>query len=156
MPISDYLRALRSKIGTDAVLMPGVSALIFNDADEVLLHRSADDGKWYTIGGAIDPGETPAAAAERESLEETGLRVSADRIVGVYADPLHTYPNGDRVHYVITAFACRIVGGQLAADEESIELRFFAADALPPDLLPTHRHRVLQSLNRDDRAYFQT
>jgi 8-oxo-dGTP pyrophosphatase MutT (NUDIX family) len=30
---------------------------------------------WFTIGGGIDPGESPAAAAARELLEETGLVV---------------------------------------------------------------------------------
>jgi 8-oxo-dGTP pyrophosphatase MutT (NUDIX family) len=156
MPISAYLRNLRQKIGTTPVLMPGVTALIFNDAGEILLHRSADDAKWYTIGGAIAPGEHPAAAAQREALEETGLHVTPDRIVGVYADPLHTYPNGDQVHYIITAFACRITGGQLGADEESLELKFFPANNLPQDLLPTHRHRILQALKDDPRAYFQS
>ncbi len=30
---------------------------------------------WFTIGGGIDPGESPAAAAARELLEEAGLAV---------------------------------------------------------------------------------
>lgn len=32
----------------------------------------------YVPGGAIEPGETPAAAAEREALEETGYRVRVE------------------------------------------------------------------------------
>lgn len=31
---------------------------------------------WFPPGGAVEPGETPAEAAVRETLEETGLRVS--------------------------------------------------------------------------------
>lgn len=154
MPISDYLRNLRQKIGHDLILVPGVTALIFNSAGEVLLQRAADDGKWYTIGGAVDPGEDPADAAVREVLEETGLRVTPQRVVGVYTDPLVVYPNGDRVIYVSTCFICRIVGGTLAAgDDESVELRYFPPDRLP-ELLPTHRHRIEQALKNEDRAYF--
>ncbi|MDB5323641.1 MAG: MutT/NUDIX family protein [Phycisphaerales bacterium] len=154
MPISNYLKSLRQKIGTDLVLIPGVTALIFNPENHVLLHRAATDGRWYTIGGAIDPGEEPADAAVREVFEETGLRVRPVRIVGVYTDPLVTYPNGDRVCYVSTCFQCEIIGGSLTPqDDESLELRYFPPSALP-ELPATHRHRILQALQNQDRAYF--
>ena len=154
MPISAYLKSLREKIGNDLVMMPGVTALVFNDAGEVLLHRSADDGRWYTIGGAVDPGEEPADAAVREVLEETGLHVVPERIVGVYADPPVTYPNGDKVLYVSTCFLCRQVGGTLGpGDDESLELRYFSPRELP-ELLATHRHRIEQALRAEPRAFF--
>jgi 8-oxo-dGTP pyrophosphatase MutT (NUDIX family) len=34
-------------------------------------------GKWSIVGGHIEPGETPIAAARREMTEETGLQVTA-------------------------------------------------------------------------------
>jgi 8-oxo-dGTP diphosphatase len=154
MPISEYLRKLREKIGHDLVLTPGVTALIFDDQDRVLLHRAATDGKWYTIGGAVDPGEDPADAAVREVFEETGLRVRPVRIVGVYTDPLVEYPNGDRVCYVSTCFLCQIVGGKLEPqDDESLELRYFPPTELP-ELPASHRHRIVQALKIKDLAYF--
>jgi 8-oxo-dGTP pyrophosphatase MutT (NUDIX family) len=154
MPISDYLRKLRLKIGNDVVMVPAVTAIIFNSAGEVLLQRAADDGKWYTVGGALDPGEDAADAVVREVLEETGLHVIPERIVGVYSDPLTVYGNGDKVLYVSTCFVCRVVGGTLApGDDESLELRYFPLDRLP-ELLPTHRHRILQAVKNEDRAYF--
>jgi 8-oxo-dGTP pyrophosphatase MutT (NUDIX family) len=157
MAISDYLRTLRQKLGHDLVLVPGVTALIFNSAGEVLLQRAADDGRWYTIGGAVDPGEELGDAVVREVFEETGLRVAPERVVGVYTDPLVVYPNGDRVIYVSTCFVCRAVGGgsagALAGDDESLELRYFPVDRLP-ELLPTHRHRIFQAVKNENRAYF--
>jgi 8-oxo-dGTP diphosphatase len=154
MPISEYLRKLREKVGTELVLIPGVTALMFDDQDRVLLHRAATDGKWYTIGGAIDPGEEAADAAVREVFEETGLRVRPVRIVGVYTDPLVTYPNGDRVCYVSTCFVCEVIGGELQPqDDESLELRYFSVNELP-ELPASHRHRIVQALKNQDRAYF--
>jgi len=154
MPISTYIRNLRRKIGTDRIMMPAVSAIIINDAGEVLLHRSADDGNWYVIGGAPDPGEDPARAAAREALEETGLIVRPERLIGVYADPLVRYPNGDEVLYTATAFLCRPIGGSLKiGDDESLEVRYFRPDALPA-LMPTHRLRIEHALSDDQRAYF--
>ena len=77
----------------------------------MLLQRAADDGKWYTVGGAVDPGEEAADAVVREVLEETGLNVVPERMIGVYTDPLAVYRNGDEVLYVSTCFACRVVAG---------------------------------------------
>ncbi|HET6246755.1 MAG TPA: NUDIX domain-containing protein [Tepidisphaeraceae bacterium] len=154
MPISQYLRNLRSKIGADAVMMPAVSAIIINDAGEILLHRSRDDGKWYLIGGALDPGEEPAQAAVREAFEETGLIVRPSRLLGIYVDPLIRYPNGDQILYTATAFLCRPVGGSLkVGDDESYEVRYFAPEALPV-LMPSQRIRVDNALSKDERAYY--
>src|SRR5207302_9028236 len=125
-----------------AVMMPGVSAIIVNDAGHVLLHRAGHDGKWYVIGGAPDPGEELADAAVREALEETGLTVVPERLVGVYTDPLVRYANGDEVLYIASVFRCRPVDGiAKVADDESFEVRYFAPDALPT-LLPTHQLRI--------------
>jgi 8-oxo-dGTP diphosphatase len=156
MPISDYMRRLREKVGTDLIMMPGAAALIFNDAGEVLLQRRSDSGQWGLPGGAIDPGEEPADAIIREAFEETGLIVKPERIVGVYGGPdyLHTYPNGDRVAIISIAFYCTIVGGHLhIADDESLELRFFSPDALPPR--QWLRERVNDALRGEERAIFK-
>jgi 8-oxo-dGTP pyrophosphatase MutT (NUDIX family) len=154
MPISDYLRNLRRKIGNQCIMMPAVSAIIINDRREVLLHRSSHDGKWYVIGGAPDPGEEPAHAAVREAFEETGLIVRPTRLVGTYADPIVTYSNGDQVLYTATVLRCDPIGGALrVADDESLEVKYFDPDRLP-ELLPTHRLRIEHALSGDERAYF--
>jgi 8-oxo-dGTP pyrophosphatase MutT (NUDIX family) len=41
----------------------------------VLLHRHKRLGLWLQPGGHLEPGETPWAAARRESGEETGLQL---------------------------------------------------------------------------------
>ena len=154
MPISEYLRKLRSKIGTDRVMMPAVSAVIVNDQRQVLLQRASDDGKWYVIGGALDPGEEPANAVTREALEETGLIVRPERLSGVYVDPVIRYSNGDEVLYTATCFLCRVIGGELkVCDDESLEFRWFAPDALP-DLPKGHCQRIEHALNGTERAYY--
>lgn len=115
------------------VLMPGVTAVVFNDANEVLLIRSADSHQWELIGGAADPGEQFADAVIREVKEETGLDVIPERIVMVDTPPLITYPNGDVVQYMGCIFACKRVKGELQAQEgEVLEVRFFPLDQLPP------------------------
>jgi 8-oxo-dGTP pyrophosphatase MutT (NUDIX family) len=154
MPISDYLRNLRQKIGQAVILTPGVSAIIINDAGQVLLHRAKDDGKWYLIGGAVDPGEEPAHAAVREAFEETGLIVRPIRLIGVHAEPMVRYANGDVVLYFTATFLCQPIGGELKiGDDESLEVRYFSPDALP-DLVPAQRTRIEQALSNEQRAYY--
>ncbi|HYO09964.1 MAG TPA: NUDIX domain-containing protein [Tepidisphaeraceae bacterium] len=155
MGISNYIRHVRRKIGHDLLLLPAISAIIIDDRGHVLLHRSSDDGKWYTIGGAVDPGEDPADAAVREAKEETGLDVVPERIIGVYTSPEIEYPNKDLVVYTSITFLCRPVGGTLrVADDESLEVAYFAPHALP-DLRDDQRRRVLEAYKPAAHAWFR-
>lgn len=134
MPISPYVKSLRDALGTQLLLLPGVSAVIRNEQGEILVQRREDDGGWSLPAGAIDPGESPAQAIVREVKEETGLDVVAERIVGVFGGRAfrHTYPNGDVSEYTVIVFACRVLGGVLEAlDGESLELRYFPLEELP-------------------------
>jgi 8-oxo-dGTP pyrophosphatase MutT (NUDIX family) len=131
MPISDYMKGLRNKIGKDLLLMPSAAALVFDDNHRVLLAKSAETGKWMIPGGSVDPYEHPADAAVREMHEETGLLVKPTNIIGVYGGPeLHVkYPNGDEVVYIMTLFGAKIIGGEVRPDGREIsDVRFFDLD----------------------------
>jgi len=54
--------------------------LLIDAAERTLLLRGGDPARpeqrwWFTPGGGLDEGETPAQGAARELAEETGLRV---------------------------------------------------------------------------------
>ncbi len=55
----------------------------------VILHQHRRLGIWLQPGGHVEPGETPAQAAVRESTEETGLPVTLlnDEIIHVDMHP---------------------------------------------------------------------
>jgi mutator protein MutT len=128
------------------LLLPGVSAVIRNEQGAILVQRREDDGGWSLPAGAIDPGESPAEALTREVKEETGLDVVPERLLGVFGGlPFrHTYPNGDEVEYTVIVFACRVVGGELEAqDGESLELRYFPVEELPELEAPYPREMFL-------------
>jgi 8-oxo-dGTP pyrophosphatase MutT (NUDIX family) len=135
--------------------MPGVSAIIFNAAGEILLQRTKDYAGWLLVGGAIDPGEEPADAIIREVQEETSLEIVAERIVAIFTDPPSHYPNGDVAMYLRIAFLCRPVSGEPRVnDDESLEVRYFPLTALPP-LLPQDQICIEQALNGSLAAYFR-
>jgi 8-oxo-dGTP pyrophosphatase MutT (NUDIX family) len=119
MPVAPHIRRLRDFVGTELLMLPGVAAVVRDPEGRVLVHHRADDGSWSLPGGAIEPGESPAAAAIREVREETGLAVRATRVLGVFGWPRLRvrYPNGDHVEYVAIVFGCEIAGGTLAPQD---------------------------------------
>ncbi|RLL69969.1 NUDIX domain-containing protein [Streptomyces sp. Z26] len=133
MGTPDFIRELRVTAGRQLLFLPGVSAVVLDDADRVLLARRADTGRWSIIGGIAEPGEQPAVTAVREVYEETAVRCVPERVVVVQGMEPVEYPNGDRCQFMDISFRCRAVGGEARVnDEESLDVGWFARDALPP------------------------
>lgn len=134
MAASSYVSALRRSIGHDLLLLPAVAVLAFDDEGRLLLVRQADDGAWATVGGALEPDESPVEAAVREAAEETGLVVEVGALRGVFGGRQfrHSYPNGDVCSYVAIVFEATVVGGEARPDgEETTELGWFDLADLP-------------------------
>ncbi|ANW21499.1 NUDIX domain-containing protein [Streptomyces clavuligerus] len=147
MATPDFIREIRAAAGHRLLLLPGVSAVVFDDEGRVLLVRRADNGLWSIIGGIAEPGEEPAGTAVREVYEKTAVRCTAERVVLVQGLPRPvTYPNGDRCQYMDICFRCRATGGLARVnDDESLEVGWFALDALP-ELREFARFRIAQAL----------
>ncbi|MFF0085003.1 NUDIX domain-containing protein [Streptomyces canus] len=146
MATPDFIRTLRRSIGHDLLWLPGVSAVVLDDDGRVLLHRRSDTGKWSLIGGIPEPGEQPAACAVREVEEETGVHCVVERVIVVQALKPVTYDNGDICQYMDISFRCRAVGGEARVnDDESLEVGWFAVDALP-ELNEFGLQRIKQAL----------
>ena len=97
------------------------------DGGIVLLRRAIEPslGKWVFPGGFVDRGETVAAAAVRETLEEVNLRVSLTGILDAYSYA------GSQV--VVIVYAAEVVGGRLAACDECLEVGTFPPEEIPWD-----------------------
>ncbi len=115
MAMSPHIRRLRAALGSELLVLPSVSGLVYDERDRILLVQQATDGVWSAPGGSVDPEEAPADAVVREVWEETGLYVAPVRLLGVYGGPscVVTYPNGDRTAYVMTVFECEARSGTL-------------------------------------------
>lgn len=129
-------------------LRVSVNSYIVHDG-RILLQRRSDNGNWNLPGGGVDIGESLTTALHREVLEETGLTVGVTRYVGVYSDPLETtlaYADGRVLHYIAHVLECRVTGGALRVNYESLELGWFDPHALPEPFSPQHRRRVADAL----------
>lgn len=124
-------------VGTEVLLLPSVAVLAWDRQERLLLVRDAGINQWVTVGGMVEPGETPQGAAVREAYEETGLEVADLRLRGVVGGPDYfiTYPNGDQVAYVTTVFDARVTGGRARADgPETSELGWWSPARLERNL----------------------
>lgn len=154
MSTPEFIRALRANVGHQLLFLPGVSGVVFDDRERVLLVRRADTGGWSVIGGIAEPGEQPATAIVREVYEETAVRCSAERVVLVQTLEPVTYANNDVCQFVDITFQCRAVSGQARVnDAESTEVGWFAPDALP-DLSQYSLRRIHQA-RTDERTWFE-
>lgn len=135
MGIDAHVARLRAVIGHDLLLLPSVSVLPVDGSGRLLLvrHAGLDDG-WGILGGAVEPGESPSAAAVREAREEIGVEVQLTRLLDVLGGPDYEvrYPNGDRVAYVTAVYQASIITGSPAInDGELSELAWFETAQLP-------------------------
>lgn len=152
MPMSDYMRKLRERVGGRLLEVPAASVVARDQQGRVLLVRHENDDAWVTPGGAVEPTETPADAAVRELWEEAGLEVELTRILGVYGGPefVVTYRNGDRTSYLMVVFEGCPVGGDLRPDGvETLEARYFTRAELQGLARPRWLDEILEDAFAD-------
>jgi ADP-ribose pyrophosphatase YjhB (NUDIX family) len=113
----------------------------------ILLVREASDGSWALPGGWADVNDSPAEAAMREVLEESGFEARAVKLAAVYDFRRRNRPHHlDSIYKMF--FICELTGGKATPSIETTEAAFFAPDELPP--LSTGRttaeqiHRMFQ------------
>ena len=125
----------------------GVGAVIVTAGGGVVLVRRAREplaGQWSLPGGAVEAGETWAAAVTREVREETGLDVQLCGIVDVL-DRIYTDASGRlEYHYVLVDCLCRPRGGQLAAGSDVTDAIIVHGQALGAYTLPADTRRIIE------------
>ncbi len=116
----------------------GVGAIIFRDDRVLLVKRGAPPLKdhWSIPGGKVELGEGLRAAVERETLEETGLRVKAGALVEIFERIRRDSSDAVEYHYVLMDYMCEITGGELCPGDDAADARWYSIDEMD-DLLMT-------------------
>jgi 8-oxo-dGTP pyrophosphatase MutT (NUDIX family) len=106
------------------------SAFVIDGSGRLLLHHHRRLGRWLQMGGHIEPGERPSAAALREAIEESGLH-DLRLVSGSPFDlDIHDIPAGKgepaHLHYDIRFAALAPRPEPIRMDAaESTDLRWF-------------------------------
>ena len=110
---------------------PKVAAGVLVEGENgVLLVRRVNEpgrGLWSFPAGFVDAYEDPARAAERECLEETGLKAEVTSLLDVISGREH-----ERGADIVIVYRAKIVGGSLCAGDDADQAAYFLPSNLPP------------------------
>lgn len=134
--IKDWILALL-KIRT-----VGVRALVLK-GDSVLLVKHTYQPLWYTVGGAVERGESPLQAIVRELREEVGaLLDKAPKLSSVYYSR-----NQNRDDYVIF-YLVNSYQFEESNSPEILDKQWFPLHQLPEDVSPATQRRIDEYLGK--------
>jgi 8-oxo-dGTP diphosphatase len=134
-----------------ATVAVGSACAVFDQRGRVLLVRHTYGAlNWELPGGLALAGEAPDGAAQRELAEETGLRLAAERLAGVYFEAGHQA--GPALHFVFL-FDWRDDQSPRPRPPEVDEVGFWPPDELPRPLSDFTQRRILDA--QRDRPVFE-
>lgn len=112
------------------------SSLVLDDTGgQVLLTLHPRLGRWVQLGGHCeDADDDIVAAALREAIEESGvadLRITAE-LIAIHVHPVTCSLGVPTRHLDLQFVAHAPAGAQIVVSDESDDLRWWPADALPP------------------------
>lgn len=119
----------------------GVFAAITNETGRILCVRmNYATRAWTTPGGRVEVGESPLDALKREVLEESGLDVVAEELVGVYSKP---YKDD-----IVLFFRARVIAhNPWQPNDEIAQMGYFGRDDLPEPMGLGARTRIIDALD---------
>ena len=105
------------------------AAALVSDGGKVLLVRRGvppRQGSWALPAGFVDPGELPDQAAAREAWEETGLRITIDRLLQI-----RPMSNPEKPGFLMIYRGHLAGGGALQAGDDVTDVQWVGPDAIP-------------------------
>ncbi|WP_319054237.1 NUDIX hydrolase [Streptomyces europaeiscabiei] len=148
----DYFRDPNAPKANSVV--PSVTAVVRDDDGRLLIIHKTDNDLWAIPGGGHDIGESIGDTVVREVLEETGITVQIDSIVGLYTNPEHVlaYDDGEVRQQFSICFRAHPTGGSLRTSSESKEVRWVdPADLDDLNIHPSMRLRIQHGLDDSRR-----
>jgi acetyl-CoA carboxylase carboxyl transferase subunit beta len=124
--------------GDERVTLCAGAVIVDSDGRILLVLRRNEPsrGCWSVPGGRVEKGESLEVAARREVFEETGLTAEIGNELGVVQQQ-YVDSSGQRAVLEIHDFAAVITGGELAAGDDALDVRWHSrSDAGATQLTP--------------------
>jgi 8-oxo-dGTP diphosphatase len=113
----------------EGAIKVAVDGIIIHKGKLVLIQRAYEPykGKFALPGGFVEYGEKTEEAVVREAREETGLRTSVKRLLGVYSAP----DRDPRGQVVSSVYKLKVLGGKLKTSHEVKKIELFPLNKIP-------------------------
>jgi 8-oxo-dGTP diphosphatase len=118
-----------------------VTAVVVRPDGAVLAIKRSDDGRWVPPGGVLELGETPQDGVVREVYEETGIKVRAVKLTGVYKNMT--------LGVISLAFLCKPVSGEAHTSNEAAQVAWLSPAAAVAAMPEARSIRVTDALRSD-------
>ncbi len=120
-------------------LVTYVATALIDDRHRILCVRQIYGARlWSLPGGGVEDGESPVAAAIRETTEEAGLLVRIDHLIGMYG-------TGTPGRVSLCFRAQLVESGEWMASDEICDIAWFTREVFPAELSPRMRQRIIDA-----------
>ena len=129
-------------------------AAIFEDGKILLVHEK--NGTWSLPGGWCDVNQSVAENTIKETWEEAGLHVKADRMIAVQDRNKHNLPI--YAYGVVKIFIqCSVIDGAFMENIETTETKYFGREELPEPLAEekTSKEQILMCFDAYNAEHWQ-
>ena len=110
----------------------GVGVIVFRDKEVLLVQRNKEPnkGQWSIPGGSQLLGETASEAAQRELLEETGVKVDRLFLVDVVDAIIPGVEEKIKYHYTLVDYMGQCQSGESRPGDDAKEVRWVRLNQL--------------------------
>lgn len=125
-----------------------VAGAVVREDGRILAIQRADNGTWEPPGGVLELGESVEDGVRREVYEETGIRVTVERLTGVYKNVTRGV--------VALVFRCHPEAGQTRTSEESTAVAWLTREEVSDRMGEVYAVRMLDALEADTAPHVRT
>ena len=124
----------------------GVGVIVFRDKEVLLVQRNKEPnkGQWSIPGGSQLLGETASEAAQRELLEETGVKVDRLFLVDVVDAIIPGVEGKIKYHYTLVDYMGQWQSGESRPGDDAKEVRWVRLNELSSYSLLVKTMKIIQ------------
>jgi len=124
----------------------GVGVIVFRDKEVLLVQRNKEPnkGQWSIPGGSQLLGETASEAAQRELLEETGVKVDRLFLVDVVDTIIPGVEGKIKYHYTLVDYMGQWQSGESRPGDDAKEVRWVRLNELSSYSLLEKTMKIIQ------------
>lgn len=115
--------------------------------ERILCVQRQDNARWEPPAGVLERDETFQDCVEREVMEETGVKVRAKCVTGLYKNMTHPK------RPVTVVWLCEYISGEPKSTEESRQSKWLTITEVQEMLPPAHAARVMDAVNAKSSSY---